>query len=1503
MESYQLSELCGEGVNADEDLNRVVEIISEFELNENILLQGYSNNNASKRNNAEGLEGRSNDDNIGDGQGLQGQHDQQDPQGEQGEQGEQGQGDEHVMDYEKDMLLDHDSFYVHFGGFRNIKIKRTLKSSFNGGTVSEAIYKISFKAHLLNRPLVSIMGAIESAISTIIDRLNANYNPQDLVSVFIMAPNLHTPHTLGLQPLAELSLKGVLELIENILQSDESLELVDGFEFHVAVAKNPIGGTLGRGAHIFSDDKSECDLNRNRSIVKITSNDSLCFARSVVVSMAKNVCNEMVKSAGKTSLAYKKAYTRYKTLTKRSSGVQAREAMKIHTAAGFGRGQPIALTDVKYFEAALKVRITIFATHIQNRVIYSGGKKNHERIYLLYLHPSLTGTKIGHFHPIVGLNAFLRCGFFCPTCDEIIKIRKRKHSCFSHCTLCLRDYCIFNRTESLVCQECNRLSRSKECFREHIKKNTCSKEKKCLKCHKIYIVEDGVPHVCGAWMCLSCNRMVHDRPHMCHMRAKDPKPLGYNYLIADFEAIPDDVRHTPNLVIAHWTCFWCIDTPYRKQKKCQHCGSPCIKCKNLISKLPRGHDEREVCSKSPDCGLRRASFFGEGCETRFCDFVFNDSFTNYSVIFHNFQGYDSYFLMNYICQHGFSPLVLYRGSKILAANTRGRLQIRLIDSLNFLQMPLAAMPGVFGLENIKKGNFPYLFNRPENYGYVGPYPEPAYYGVDEMKPGARKAFLLWHSKQKDKVFNFMDELISYCEDDVSILEESVLAFRQYVIDMTGKSQPVVAEGGEAIITTKAVDPLQYTTSASVCMATFRHLFLPEVYDIATECGQKLKGTLICGEWVEFVNSNLDKVPVGSVKVQKSEFVSTPIAKEPAGGYNAMDTHSVESIMWLNYESHKRGIKIQHARTLEGEFKVPNPNGSHMRPLRVDGFSKSTDGCSQGLIYEYLGCLYHGCELCFNYNTPEHLSDSVLERYPLHPHSKLSMLELNRLTKQRGKYLRSLGYEVITMKECVFKTMLANDSDLIAFAKANPIVDRLSPRDALFGGRTNATRLFAGKELTPGYEIAYGDITSLYPSVLKSEEFPSGNPEIIIMPQTCDISQYFGIIFCKVKPPRKMYHPVLPTKTAGKKLIFALCRSCAENSSTKPCSCEDKQRYLVGTWCTVELHNAIRHGYEIIEIYEVFNFKERISNLFVGYINKFLQAKQQNSGFPEPDMTESEKDKYIQDYYEVEGILLDKDKICKNSQARKINKTLLNSLWGKFGQILDRETRQIVNSDEDFYKILTDPNIVLKAMHVLAPNSLQMEYKCKKKAVPECDYVNVFIAAFTTAHARTRLFKELYKLGKNVVYYDTDSIFYLYDPERPIHVNYGNYLGQWTNELNRGDSIISFVSSGPKSYSFLTKLGEKCLKIKGFTLNHSTCKTLHYENMKALVLNFVHPEIHKLPPEFENCNFLVAQYPHKIGRDRLNFKLYAKTLVKKFRVTYGKRLVLTDHSYDTIPFGY
>ena len=168
--------------------------------------------------------------------------------------------------------------------------------------------------------------------------------------------------------------------------------------------------------------------------------------------------------------------------------------------------------------------------------------------------------------------------------------------------------------------------------------------------------------------------------------------------------------------------------------------------------------------------------------------------------------------------------------------------------------------------------------------------------------------------------------------------------------------------------------------------------------------------------------------------------------------------------------------------------------------------------------------------------------------------------------------------------------------------------------------------------------------------------------------------------------------------------------------------------------------------------------------------------------------------------------------------------------------------------------------------------------------------NIFVAAFTTAHGRLKLYDCLEKLQERVLYIDTDSLIYVVkEGETPLEV--GNYLGDLTDELD-SDSIQEFVAAGPKSYAYQTRSKRKVvMRVKGITQTQECCELVNFDSVRELVEGYI-----------QNSRQGVIEVPqHTITRDKRGFVLKNLSFRKKFRVVYDKRRLFADGT--TLPFGY
>ena len=121
----------------------------------------------------------------------------------------------------------------------------------------------------------------------------------------------------------------------------------------------------------------------------------------------------------------------------------------------------------------------------------------------------------------------------------------------------------------------------------------------------------------------------------------------------------------------------------------------------------------------------------------------------------------------------------------------GGLNIRLLDSLNFLPMPLAQLPKSFGLVELKKGFFSHFYNTTDHQNdLLINLPEVKYFDPDHMSKERREEFFKWYEEHKHDNFCFQEEIEEYCITDVDILLKACWKFRQLLKSQTGTKTQV-----------------------------------------------------------------------------------------------------------------------------------------------------------------------------------------------------------------------------------------------------------------------------------------------------------------------------------------------------------------------------------------------------------------------------------------------------------------------------------------------------------------------------------------------------------------------------------------------------------------------------------------------------------------------------------------------------------------------------------------
>jgi len=342
-------------------------------------------------------------------------------------------------------------------------------------------------------------------------------------------------------------------------------------------------------------------------------------------------------------------------------------------------------------------------------------------------------------------------------------------------------------------------------------------------------------------------------------------------------------------------------------------------------------------------------------------------------------------------------------------------------------------------------------------------------------------------------------------------------------------------------------------------------------------------------------------------------------------------------------------------------------------------------------------------------------------------------------------------------------------------------------------------------------VQYCDIMSLYPYICKYFKFPIGHPIIHVGDACVDIEACLkmeGLIKCKVVPPKKLYHPVLPYRY-DKKLLFCLCRTCVQEHNVRS-ECQhhsDVERFLEGTWVIDEVRLAVDKGYKILEILEVYEYEvtryDRETGdggLFVDYINTFLKLKAEASGYPSWVRTKDDEDRYIDQFYKNEGIRLDRDAIRYNAAKRGLAKLCLNSMWGKLTERSNRTQTKLISNPEELYRFLATPGIEVHSMLFANDDVVWISWQhSADELVPSLRHTNEVIGAYVTAGARIHLYGFLDKLQEKAIYCDTDSVIFI-QPGRgckPTLIKTGDNLGQMQSELKKGRSYSGSGLCWPK----------------------------------------------------------------------------------------------------------
>ena len=163
-----------------------------------------------------------------------------------------------------------------------------------------------------------------------------------------------------------------------------------------------------------------------------------------------------------------------------------------------------------------------------------------------------------------------------------------------------------------------------------------------------------------------------------------------------------------------------------------------------------------------------------------------------------------------------------QGNKIISAQICNN--IVLSASYAFVATALSKFPKIF-IEEKNKRFFPHLFNRVEFYNYKGSIPSFEWYDPDTFGVEKRREFFVWYEEQvvNKVVFDFQQEMISYCHLGVQLLRLAMEKFRELFLNLQKNDGTCIG-----------VDPYNHLTIPSFAFkGIYLKYFLPEKKTLIT----------------------------------------------------------------------------------------------------------------------------------------------------------------------------------------------------------------------------------------------------------------------------------------------------------------------------------------------------------------------------------------------------------------------------------------------------------------------------------------------------------------------------------------------------------------------------------------------------------------------------------------------------------------------------------------------
>jgi hypothetical protein len=166
--------------------------------------------------------------------------------------------------------------------------------------------------------------------------------------------------------------------------------------------------------------------------------------------------------------------------------------------------------------------------------------------------------------------------------------------------------------------------------------------------------------------------------------------------------------------------------------------------------------------------------------------------------------------------------------------------------------------------------------------------------------------------------------------------------------------------------------------------------------------------------------------------------------------------------------------------------------------------------------------------------------------------------------------------------------------------------------------------------------------------------------------------------------------------------------------------------------------------------------------------------------------------------------------------------------------------------------------------------IQVQKNAEKLPYPHND-TYLPAGVFVPMYGRLVLNEQLQKLGKRVLYHDTDSIKYIVKPNE-YNIPESDILGGWEPEDTEHGPIVEFVGTAPKTYGQRFQDGYKKFKCKGISTNYANERAANYDVLIDQVKTHLNGEEKKISyvPQMNFVNQLGGNTETRFTNKKMSF---------------------------------